>query len=157
MNDRRCGVYTEGYWWVTISGDAVDLDPDNVAFVREGDPFGMPCKVWAVRVMWDVNSRGLVPWEPGMSWTWKETPEVELDLGYVDVTDGRYTDPDPDGPGLPAVRVDWSSRTAPAWVRRLVEERVTGPTGERATLPPPPDPPAVACEHDDCPVHGGAK
>lgn len=155
MTQRRCGIDVSGRWFVRLSGDAVDLDPDNVAVVREGDPFGMPIKVWSVHVSWHVHSRGPVPWQSGMSWGWNDMPTVRLSLGYVDA-DGHYTDPDPDGPGPLDEEVDWSSHTAPAWVRRLVEERVTGPNGEPAVLPPPLDHPAQVCAHPECPAHGSA-
>lgn len=154
MEQLRCGVRTDAKWKVGITGDAVDMDPDNVATVPAGDPFGLAVKVWDVVVVWHLDPRGLVPWSPDLLWSWNPEPSVTLWRSYVDA-DGHYTDPDPNGPGMSSETIDWSSHTAPAWVRRLVEERAVGPTGERAKLPLPPAPPTQVCAHSECPAHGG--
>lgn len=151
MTELRCGIFTTAKWVVRITGDAITEEPENVSRRVSWAPDG-PVRVIGVDLTWrldgrTVHGRGAPAWWP--------CPRVELDLYYVDA-DGGWISPDVDNDyWIEREIVDFTDRFAPGWVRRLIETRASGPTGDPVRLPAAVLPQGPVCVHDECPIHGG--
>lgn len=147
---QRYATFTVGKWEVYLTGDAMTKNPGNTP--RRVDSAEEPVIVIEIRASWRLlpSSRqvqGVSPWWPN--------PRVLLTFGRASVYDGSCPSADSyEDDELVQEVVDWTSHTAPDWVRQLVKSVVIGPTGALAVIPDAPARPVTECAHDDCPTHG---